>query len=119
MDRFITTPSSEAIEKNYPESGEMQEDYEKYGDRFWCLYETNGEKPIRLVATDGGEPEDANFGRDFGWIVEELNHLALRFVAAITDVDQVHEKDWVVQQLLNPEFARGFLREQREQARQT
>ena len=32
--------------------------------------------PPRLVGMDGGEPEDATFGRDWSWVVDELNALA-------------------------------------------
>ena len=41
-------------------------------------YENNIVK--RLVAWDGGEPEDQIFTRDLKWIVEELNRLGEKYV---------------------------------------
>lgn len=75
MDRFIVVSIDEAVERGYPTGGE-EVAYLKWGDLFWCLFETDGEKPIRLVGTDAMEPEDAVLVRDLGWVVQELNQLA-------------------------------------------
>ena len=32
----------------------------------------------RFVGSDGGEPVDASLGRDFSWVLEELNLVARR-----------------------------------------
>lgn len=53
----------------------LDEDGEPYGcDYFTALFEYDHESnPIRLVATDGGEPEDQTFRRDWSWVAGELN----------------------------------------------
>jgi len=71
MKRFIFVNESEAAAKGYPEA-----EANPWGNDRMCLYETDGEKPIRLVAMDGGEPEDQSFGRDWSWVLRELNKLA-------------------------------------------
>lgn len=72
MDRFVVVSVAEAIERKYP----GWEDFQRYQDYFWCLYETDGEKPTRLVFSDGGEPEDQSLVRDWSWVPEELNRLS-------------------------------------------
>jgi len=72
MNKYISVWSDTAYEMNYPYSDEYE------GCHCSLLYETDGEKPIRLIATDQMEPEDASFGRDLKWVVEELNKLASR-----------------------------------------
>lgn len=74
MDRFIVVSSHEAQAKGFPDMFWSAQGLE----HFWCLYETDGEKPIRLVACDGGEPEDQLLVRDWRWVPEELNKLAER-----------------------------------------
>jgi hypothetical protein len=37
------------------------------------LVEVIDGKPTRILGTDGGEPEDQSFGRDWYWVVEEIN----------------------------------------------
>ena len=37
------------------------------------LVEVIDGKPIRVLGSDGGEPEDQTFGRDWKWVVEEIN----------------------------------------------
>ena len=78
MDRYIVVSNLDAIEAGYPGAEEMKERYERHslGDVFCCLYETDGEKPIRLVGNDHMEPEDARLYRDLSWLVNELNSLA-------------------------------------------
>lgn len=45
-------------------------------DRYMLgLFDTSVE-PWRLLGTDCGEPEDQTFGRDWSWVVEELNKVA-------------------------------------------
>ena len=74
MDRFIVVSVTDAIKKKYPEWEEFQRRI-NYGDYFWCLYETDGEKPVRLVFSDGGEPEDQSLVRAWKWVPKELNEL--------------------------------------------
>lgn len=69
-DRYILISVKEANEKGYPDAPDCWDPYNT------CLYETDGEKPVRLVHVDGGEPEDQTFYRDWNWIVAELNKLA-------------------------------------------
>lgn len=38
----------------------------------WGLWELEDGKPIRLIGTDGGEPEDQLLVRDWRWVQEEL-----------------------------------------------
>ena len=50
-------------------------DAEGFGYRDECQYLAEfvpGETP-RLVGSDGGEPEDNSFYRDWAWVVGELN----------------------------------------------
>lgn len=65
MKKFIYKCAEEACEENWPESEYL------YGST--ALYEMKNDVPIRLVATDGGEPEDQTFNRDWWWVVDELN----------------------------------------------
>ncbi len=78
MNRYIVVSNVDAIEAGYPGAEEMKERYERrsLGDVFCCLYETDGEKPIRLVGNDHMEPEDARLYRDLSWVVDELNRVA-------------------------------------------
>lgn len=70
MKRFIIVSAKEAQENNYPEADEL---YDRYCS---LLYETDTEKPIRLIASDSMEPEDATFGRSLSWVVKELNKVS-------------------------------------------
>lgn len=72
MKRFILVDYLGAVAAKYPE---VEPDGYDLEYRI-CLYETDGEKPIRLVAVDGGEPEDQTFGRNWNWVLGELNKLA-------------------------------------------
>lgn len=63
----------------YDEVPEELRDYninDPWIDPFSCLveYDTNG-KIIRVVNSDGGEPEDQTFGRNWAWVVDEMNKL--------------------------------------------
>lgn len=62
--RFIVIPSNEANAA--------------FGDfgldpNSWSLVETDGEKPIRFIGADGGEPEDQTLVRDWNWVATEMN----------------------------------------------
>lgn len=72
MERFRIFWAETAFENNYPDSDEYE------GSHCYLLYETDGTKPIRLVASDQMEPEDATLGRDLSWVQDELNKLADR-----------------------------------------
>jgi hypothetical protein len=71
MNKYIVVNSDEAIAKGYPFA-----DLQCPGDE-WCYicYETDGEKPIRIVGSDAGEPEDKILIRNFSWVADELNKL--------------------------------------------
>lgn len=72
MERYSVVLSFDAIAKGYPGWEELQ----LYPDEAcWCLYETDNGKPFRLVATDGGDPEDQTLVRDWRWVPGELNKL--------------------------------------------
>jgi len=49
----------------------------------YAIVEFNGEKPVRVVGSDGGEPEDQLLVRDWSWVWVEMNKLA----AQIADRD--------------------------------
>ncbi len=56
---------------------------ETYSSEFpdcWVLVEThpNG-KVARVIANDGGEPEDQNLVRDFSWVPDILNEYYLNY----------------------------------------
>ena len=76
MERFIVVSIADAVEKDYPLDEWTKGLFKKYQDYYWCLFETDGEKPVRLVGTDHMEPEDAILVRDLSWVVKELNKLA-------------------------------------------
>ena len=76
MERFIVVPIQEAVEKGYPLDQMAVDMFKKYRDYYYCLFETDGEKPIRYVGNDHMEPEDAMLVRDMSWVVKELNKLA-------------------------------------------
>lgn len=56
---------------------------ERYEDDMYrsVLFDTQDK---RVVGTDGGEPEDQTFGRNWSWVPDELNALAAR-VADLTE----------------------------------
>lgn len=71
--RFRVVTAAEAKKCGYLES----EDY--YADDYrGILYEFDGDTPVRVLGVDGGEPEDQTFGRDWSWVVPELNRLSER-----------------------------------------
>lgn len=76
MDRFVVVHSSEAIKNGYPDDQGTLHHLNRWHEAAFCLYETDGEKPIRFVASDGGEPEDQLLVRDWSWVADELNKLA-------------------------------------------
>jgi hypothetical protein len=39
----------------------------------WCVFEMDGDKPVRLIGNDGGDPEDQILVRDWSWVVTALN----------------------------------------------
>jgi hypothetical protein len=70
MNKYIVVHYDEAKKKKYPGVMDYHHD--------WCyfLYETDGQKPIRLVGSDSAEPEDKILIRSFSWVVEEVNKLS-------------------------------------------
>lgn len=76
MDRYIVVSIKDAIELGYPLDPDMKEDFDRYQEWYWCLFETDGSNVLQLVGTDAMEPEDATLVRDLRWVVEELNRVA-------------------------------------------
>ncbi len=79
MKRFVLKNLEEAAEEGWAGTEEYDLD-RAVGWNDWRystgLFETDGKKSIRLVGTDGGEPEDQRLYRDWEWVVDELNKLA-------------------------------------------
>lgn len=49
-------------------------------DRCWVLVETHPDgKVARIIASDGGEPEDQTLARDFSWVPDILNEYYLNY----------------------------------------
>lgn len=69
MSRFIVVDKARAIELGADEAEDFCDE-----DRMFLL--DTKDTPPRLVAADGGEPEDQTFRRDLAWVVRELNKLA-------------------------------------------
>lgn len=67
---FKVVSCADALQDNYPDADDyFDEDYSR-----WALYEFDeNDKPVRLVGTDGGEPEDQLLVRDWRWVEKELN----------------------------------------------
>ena len=77
----MTTPKATDIESPRfivitPNDPRIPED-ERYDPHEWrnVLFDSENE---RVVASDGGEPEDQTLGRDWSWVPDELNVLAVR-----------------------------------------
>lgn len=73
--RFIVVSKDRAIELGV-------EDAKDYYDDYRCFLLDTAATPPRLVAADGGEPEDQRFSRDLHWTVSELNNLAQQLANA-------------------------------------
>lgn len=77
--RYVQKNFEQAKQENFPAPWHYEnwDDYEE--DNWDDLYYTNGiwriedDGTMKLVAVDGGEPEDNSFVRDGAWIVGELN----------------------------------------------
>jgi hypothetical protein len=67
--RFIVVSQARAIELGVDDAAD-------YCDADRCFLLDTASTPPRLVAADGGEPEDQSFGRDLSWVVSELNAVA-------------------------------------------
>lgn len=61
-----------AYKEGYPQSWEDDEEYEGTSG----IWECEDGKPVKLLGTDGGEPEDASFCRDYSWVHDALERLA-------------------------------------------
>lgn len=89
MDKYIVVSNAEAVERKLPGwEGLLHNNDSGF---HLCLYETDGNKPTRLVGEDGGEPEDANLARDFRWVVKELNLLATKIMDLMNEIENIHE----------------------------
>lgn len=89
MDRFIVVSSDEARRQELPGWDCLHQNGSGW---HWCLYETDGEKPIRLVGEDGGEPEDQFLTRDLAWVPVEMNKLAEKIKELEIRVDELEEE---------------------------
>ena len=76
MRRFETHCIKYVRDKNpeWLKGTEWEEPDEWSDDYVNALFEFNGDT-VRIVATDGGEPEDQTLGRDWSWVQTELNAL--------------------------------------------
>lgn len=72
MARFRILTQEECLAIGLDEASEI---YDGEYRNFLVEFDVSGD-PIRLVAVDGGEPEDQTLCRDLSWVVEELNALA-------------------------------------------
>ncbi len=80
MRRFETHCIKYVRDKNpeWLKGTEWEEPDEWSDDYVNALFEFNGDT-VRIVATDGGEPEDQTLGRDWSWVQTELNALLKEF----------------------------------------
>ena len=67
MSRFNTFTKEEAIAAGFEEAEEWMD-----SERMFML-ETLPDGKVRHLGTDGGEPEDNRFYRDWSWVETELN----------------------------------------------
>lgn len=71
---YKTMTINEAIKQRVPGADEWSDwraDYEL--DLMSCIVEYENQTPLRIVGTDGGEPEDNSLIRDWSWVAGELN----------------------------------------------
>lgn len=61
---------SEIREKEY-EGHEYLSDWDEYGAGLY-VWDEALDMPTRLIAMDGGEPEDQTFYRDWSWVPQAL-----------------------------------------------
>jgi len=57
---------------------EGAEEYDGY-DLVSLLIEFADDKPVRIVGSDGGSPEDQSLLRDWSWVAAEMNQLTAGF----------------------------------------
>ena len=71
--KYKTFTFEEAAKLN-PENPEFTEllEYHDFDYRS-VVCEIEGDKPIRILGMDGGEPEDQTLYRDWSWVASELN----------------------------------------------
>lgn len=63
---------SEAFKAGYPGLEYYDEqDFDDY-DYSFGLWRFENDKPVELLGTDGGEPEDNSFVRDWCWVAKAL-----------------------------------------------
>ena len=73
--RFQYLTFAECADRGIPGDWETWEGTEDWDMALLEFDHETGEF-VRVVATDGGEPEDNSFRRDYAWIVDEMNTLA-------------------------------------------
>lgn len=65
---------AEAIRGNLPEAEDYGSGYDGYEDEYrYLLYRFEDKVPMELIGSDGGEPEDQTFSRDWAWVPRALN----------------------------------------------
>lgn len=89
MDRFIVVSAEDARKQELPGWDCLHQNGSGW---HWCLYETDGEKPIRLVGEDGGEPEDQFLVRDLKWVPVEMNKLAEKIKSLEERIDEMSSR---------------------------
>lgn len=80
--------------------------YPDHWDRArYGLFEfTRDGKPLRLVGTDGGEPEDNTLNRDWHWVVDALNAQAAQHDALLYQYEACHKDKERLRQALASHF---------------
>ena len=84
-DRYRVVSSDNAQKGKFPEADWRHDDWK------WMLYEFDGDTPVRLVGEDGGEPEDQLLVRDWKWVPEEMNKLAVELAARDARIRELEE----------------------------
>lgn len=70
--RFEVFNLKEAFEKNFPGIKEYEGTFDPDDEMPNGIWEMQNLQPYRLIAIDGGEPEDQSFTRSLSWIVDAL-----------------------------------------------
>lgn len=75
--------TAEAVAAKVPSAADWHSDWEEWRQ---CIVLYEDSKPVRILSSDGGEPEDQTLTRDWGWVTEELNNAyRMGYEAALGD----------------------------------
>ena len=86
--QYVVVPAQQAIERQYLDSG-----FYRDSEDVSVLYLFEDGKPIKAIASDGGEPEDNFFRRDLRVYVDELNKL-IDVLNAVTEQRDMYKRKW-------------------------